>query len=297
MNQFAITFPNTIRPWMFLLAFLTACGPSKQEIEETSLVTCNLLRASPFRSPVETLRTVNEAREKLGKSLYTGSAREVSKSISLGLCEKLIADSPDYEELFEKLLAEDKVRAEKARKQYQKEKREKARAKAKAEAEAKEAARISRAEGERKYRKVVSDYVDTLGSKPKLVEIKFDAIGERVVIELECLPEHRGMYYTVRFKFYGNSLFKKNADISTLRDVNCVFYIETTHAFFRDTPDLMSKLKYAELEVTKIDTSYGNRRIDAPTKRRLDIENFDVNQYSGLEDGIKLVLFDKPNKT
>lgn len=74
---------------------LTACGPSQEEIDNTAIITCNIMGESKEMDAAMRIREINAAREKIGADPYLEGDYQIRTSIRFGLCERLVKDDPD----------------------------------------------------------------------------------------------------------------------------------------------------------------------------------------------------------
>lgn len=258
---------------------LAACGPSQEEIDNAATITCNIMRESSNMDAGMRIKEVNAAREKIGAPPYLGTNETISESLDWDLCEELIKNDPKYADLVVLKKEAEARRLEEERL-----------AQARAKAEAEEAERVARAEGERKYREVVSDYIAEFPSRPKLLNVEYSERTQTVKVEIECIKQHKTLYYDLKLEFDGGSL-AKSLRFSTGEPQECQTFIETEDAFFIENKDLMSKLRYAELEIKHILRL--SEAVDRYERIRLHPGTYGVSYYVGLENGIIWVLFDE----
>lgn len=87
---------------------LTGCGPSQEEIDNTAIITCNIMGESRNMDAAMRIKEINAAREKIGADPYLGTDSKIKESVKWGLCEELVKnDSSYYELLRAKKVAED----------------------------------------------------------------------------------------------------------------------------------------------------------------------------------------------
>lgn len=258
---------------------LAACGPSQEEIDNAATITCNIMSESSNMDAGMRIKEVNAAREKIGAPPYLGTNETISESLDWDLCEELIKNDPNYADLVVLKKEAEARRLEEERL-----------AQARAKAEAEEAERVARAEGERKYREIVADYIAEFTSKPKLLNVRYSERVEAVRVEFECSEQHTTLYYDLKLEFDGGSLEEKVFKFYDKDIPECGTWIETEDAFFMETEDLMSKLRYAELEIKYI----RNRSETLTREERIRLQPMSHGlSYFGLENGMVWVLFDE----
>ena len=269
---------------IFLIALgLTACGPSQEEIDNAATITCNIMSESSNMDAGTRIKEVNATREKIGAPPYLGTDATIRESLDWDLCEELIKNNANYPDLVV-------VKKEAEARRLEEERLKQARAKAEAE----EAERVARADGERKYREIVSDYIAEFPSRPKLLNVEYSGRTQTVKVEIECIEQHKTLYYDLKLEFDGGSLAEKSLRFSTGEPQECRTFIETEDAFFIENKDLMSKLRYAELEIKHILRL--SEAVDREERIRLHPGTYGVSYYVGLENGIIWVLFDESTK-
>lgn len=254
---------------------LTACGPSQEEIDNAATITCNIMSESSNMDAGMRIKEVNAAREKIGASPYLGTDETIRESLDWDLCEELIKNNPNYVDLVV-LKKEAKARRVKEERQAQ----------AQAEAEAKEAERVARAESEKKYRELISDFIAEVTSTPKILNMEYSKRFKWVDVDFDCGDTPKSLHYQLRLEFDGASLATKMPfKLYGRESQECGTLIPNIEdAFFIETDDMMSKLRYAELEIKHAwDREEGNR---------LHPINHGLSYY-GLENGIVWVLFDQ----
>ena len=79
------------------LIFVVACGPSNQEIQNATTITCNIMTESRSMDAVILVKEINAAREKIGEDVFLGSHTDISLSFKHDLCESLVRNDDDYE--------------------------------------------------------------------------------------------------------------------------------------------------------------------------------------------------------
>ena len=123
---------------MLLPIVLVACGPSKEEINNTVIITCNIMGESRNMDAAMRIKEINAAREKIGADPFLYSDDVIKESFEWGLCEELVKNDPDYSSKLSKLKAAAQKAAEERRARE-------AKARLKREAEEAEAQRIREA--------------------------------------------------------------------------------------------------------------------------------------------------------
>ena len=76
---------------------LTACGPSQEEIDNTAIITCNIMGESRNMDGAMRIREINAARKKIGAAPYLGTDLTIIESLEWGLCEDLVKDETVYQ--------------------------------------------------------------------------------------------------------------------------------------------------------------------------------------------------------
>jgi len=87
---------------------LVACGPSQEEIDNTAIITCNIMAESRNMDAAMRIKEINVAREKIGEAPYLGNDDGIKVSFTYGLCEELVKNDPTYRSQ----LAEERAAAE-----------------------------------------------------------------------------------------------------------------------------------------------------------------------------------------
>lgn len=78
---------------------LTACGPSQEEKENIATIACNVMGESRNMDGAFRIEKMNEAREKVGEEPFLGSDDDIKESFRWGLCEELVGNPSEYQEL------------------------------------------------------------------------------------------------------------------------------------------------------------------------------------------------------
>jgi flagellar biosynthesis GTPase FlhF len=81
---------------VFSFLFLVACGPSEQEINNTAVITCNIMRESILSDGAEMIREVNAARKAIQEEPFLGSSSEILQAFEHDLCPALVRNDPSY---------------------------------------------------------------------------------------------------------------------------------------------------------------------------------------------------------
>ena len=92
--------------WLLLPLFLTACGPSQEDINNTAIITCNIMGESRNMDAAMRIREINAAREAIGAQPYLSSDSVIKQSFRYGLCEDLVKNSPTFFDDFNSAAAE-----------------------------------------------------------------------------------------------------------------------------------------------------------------------------------------------
>lgn len=87
-NKLLLTFALSL--------MLVACGPSEEQIRNTSLVTCNVMGESRNMDAAFRIKEINAAREKLGAGPYLGSDQGIKEAFEYDLCAELVSGDPEY---------------------------------------------------------------------------------------------------------------------------------------------------------------------------------------------------------
>ncbi len=83
-------------PTLLIIFFLVSCGPSLDEKQEISQLTCNVMAATRNMDSAIRLREVNSAREQLGEARFLGTDDDIIESFEYGICELLVLNDPNY---------------------------------------------------------------------------------------------------------------------------------------------------------------------------------------------------------
>ena len=75
---------------------LTGCGPSQEEIDNTAIITCNIMGESRNMDAAMRIKEINAAREKIGADPYLGTDATIKESFEWALCEDLVKDDAVY---------------------------------------------------------------------------------------------------------------------------------------------------------------------------------------------------------
>lgn len=250
---------------------LAACGPSQEEIDNAATITCNIMSESSNMDAGMRIKEVNAAREKIGAPPYLGTNETISESLDWDLCEELIKNDPNYADLVV-------LKKEAEARRLEEERLAQARAKA---------------EAERKYREIVSDYIAEFKSRPKLLNVEYLKRFNMMDIDFACGDIPRSLYYDLKLEFDGGSLANQipfRFTQSKYDPQECGITIDTKDPFFIATEDLMSKLRYAELEIKYIVER--SETLTPEERIRLHPSTHDL-PFDGLENGIIWVLFDE----
>lgn len=84
--------------WLLLPLFLTACGPSQEDIDNIATITCNIMGESRNMDAAMRLQKINEARTEIGADPFLGKDDEIKEAFAFGLCLELVKADPDYDE-------------------------------------------------------------------------------------------------------------------------------------------------------------------------------------------------------
>jgi len=87
---------------------MAGCGPSQEEIDNTAIITCNIMAESRNMDAAMRIKEINVAREKIGEPPYLGNDDGIKASFTYGLCEELVKNDPTYRSQ----LAEERAAAE-----------------------------------------------------------------------------------------------------------------------------------------------------------------------------------------
>lgn len=83
---------------IYLIALaLTACGPSQEEIDNTAIITCNIMGESRNMDAAMRIKEINAAREKIGADPYLGTDATIKESFEWGLCIDLVKDGAVFQ--------------------------------------------------------------------------------------------------------------------------------------------------------------------------------------------------------
>jgi type IV secretory pathway VirB10-like protein len=81
-----------------VLFLLTACGPSEKDINNTAIITCNVMAESQSMDGAMRIKEVNAARTTIGADPYLGNDATIRDSLKFSLCESLIKNDPAFSE-------------------------------------------------------------------------------------------------------------------------------------------------------------------------------------------------------
>ena len=84
------------------LAF-AGCGPSKQEVQNIATASCNKM-SSQGHPVLNRIMEVNKVRGEIGEEPYSGTHNEILSAIGWGICNELVLNDPDYEQITSELV-------------------------------------------------------------------------------------------------------------------------------------------------------------------------------------------------
>jgi hypothetical protein len=103
----------------FLIFFIagilvSGCGLSQEEKEEIAIISCNVMGASRPMDRSFRIKEINEARKILGEKGFLLSDDAIKESFEYGLCNELVLNAPDYEDMLAavKVFAQETARIE-----------------------------------------------------------------------------------------------------------------------------------------------------------------------------------------
>ena len=81
---------------LIFLLILTACGPSQEEIENTAIITCNIMGESRNMDAAMRIREINAAREKIGAAPFLKTDDAIKESF-IRVVRGAVKDDPEYQ--------------------------------------------------------------------------------------------------------------------------------------------------------------------------------------------------------
>ena len=286
---------------LIFLLILTACGPSQEEIENTAIITCNIMGESRNMDAAMRIREINAAREKIGAAPFLKTDDAIKESFEYGLCEELVKDDPEYQIkllAIKKLLLEaelaaaekkqkEAARAEEALRQKREreaieraerraQEAERQRIRREKAAEAKRQKEIKRIERELAYKEKVEEYLQLVGEVPSILSIKTDKVQKRITTRLACSPRLNGIDYDLVLTFAGEKHLRVSDSFYYCRGFAYSTVFDIADRFFFESPSLIDDLVSAELEVRKLDTRHIPKELNIDDVNTLDPAAFDL---------------------
>ena len=222
---------------LLTVIFLSACGPSQEELQQAEIeqlrieqekanriaaVTCSIISETRNMDGAVRVEKVNDARVEIGGEPFLTGDDEIKESLKFGICEELVLNESYYEKLQAIKDEEREIRELIAAEQEAKAKAEAAKAKAEADAVAK--AKIA-------------------ANKPRIEKYLREAIFTESGLAYQILKEGSGpkpnINSTVEVHYAGRLLDGKEFDSSVKRGVPAQFGVTQVISGWTEVLQLM----------------------------------------------------------
>ena len=236
---------------LLTVIFLSACGPSQEELQQAEIeqlrieqekanriaaVTCSIISETRNMDGAVRVEKVNDARVEIGGEPFLTGDDEIKESLKFGICEELVLNESYYEKLQAIKDEEREIRELIAAEQEAKAKAEAAKAKAEA-AKAKAEAAKAKAEADAVAKAKIA------ANKPRIEKYLREAIFTESGLAYQILKEGSGpkpnINSTVEVHYAGRLLDGKEFDSSVKRGVPAQFGVTQVISGWTEVLQLM----------------------------------------------------------